>query len=80
MGKYDDILKLSPPPTLTEMTPLERAAQFSAFAALSGFEDAIDDIGDKVLKLAEQENIPEPDYWDQGFFSEKIHTRTGNTT
>ncbi len=46
---------------------LERAAQFSAFAALSGFEDAIDDIGDKVLKLAEQGNVPDPDYWDQDF-------------
>ncbi len=65
MGKYDDILKLSPPLTMTEMSRLERAAQFSAFAALSGFEDAIDDIGDKVLKLAEQENIPDPDYWEQ---------------
>lgn len=62
MGKYDDILKLSPPPTLTEMTPLERAAQFSSFAALSGFEDAIDDMSDKVLKLAEQENIRDSDY------------------
>lgn len=64
MGKYDDILKLSPPDTLTEMTLLERAAQFSSFAALSGFEDAIDDMSDKVLKLAEQENFHDPDYWD----------------
>ncbi len=67
MGKYDDILKMPPPRTLTEMSMLERAAQFSAFAALSGFEDAIDDIGDKVLKLAEQGNVPDPDYWDQDF-------------
>ncbi len=64
MGKYDDILKMTPPTTLTEMTRLERAAQFSAFAALSGFEDAIDDTSDKILKLAEQRNVYEPDYWD----------------
>ncbi len=64
MGKYDDILKMQPPRTLTEMSMPERAAQFSSFAALSGFEDAIDDMSDKVLKLAEQGNIPQPDYWD----------------
>jgi len=64
MGKYDDILKMPPPRTLTEMSMLERAAQFSAFAALSGFGEAIDDMDEKVLKLAEQQNIPESDYWD----------------
>ncbi|MGN0678577.1 MAG: hypothetical protein ACI4JS_02825 [Oscillospiraceae bacterium] len=64
MGKYDDILKIPPPPTLTEMTPLERAAQFSSFAALSGFEEAIDDMGDKVLKLAEQQNFSDSEYWE----------------
>ena len=62
MGKYDDILKRSPPDTLTEMSLLERAAQFSSFAALSGFEDAIDDTGQKVLKLFEASS--EPEFWD----------------
>ncbi len=64
MGKYDDILKIPPPRTFTEMSMLERAAQFSAFAALSGFGEAIDDMDEKVLKLAEQQNTAESDYWD----------------
>lgn len=42
-GKYDDI-RNHPYPFPTgrkRMTPLERAAQFSPFAALTGFDDAI---------------------------------------
>ena len=40
---YDDILRLPRPisPTHRPMPPLERAAQFSSFAALTGYDAAI---------------------------------------
>ena len=43
MGKYDDIIGLSRPVSATHppMPRAERAAQFSSFAALSGYEDAV---------------------------------------
>ena len=45
MGKYDDIIDLPHPVSVKhpQMSLLERAAQFSPFAALSGYEDAIDE-------------------------------------
>lgn len=64
MGKYDDILEMQPPRTFTEMTMIERAAQFSAFAALSGFDEAIDDAELKMLELAKSKSSPETDFWD----------------
>ena len=41
--RYDDILDLPRPvsPTRRRMTPLERAAQFSPFAALTGYDAAL---------------------------------------
>ena len=43
MGKYDDILHLPHPEPRTRprMSALDRAAQFSSFAALSGYEDIV---------------------------------------
>ena len=43
MGKYDDILSLPHPVSKTHppMPRAERAAQFSSFAALSGYEEAV---------------------------------------
>ncbi len=43
MGKYDDIIHLSRPVSKSHppMPRAERAAQFSSFAALSGYEDAV---------------------------------------
>lgn len=40
---YDDIIALPHPvsPTRRHMTPIERAAQFAPFAALTGYEDSI---------------------------------------
>lgn len=64
MGKYDDILEMQPPRTFTEMSMLERAAQFSAFAALSGFDEAIDDAELKMLEIAKANGSPETDFWD----------------
>ena len=45
MGKYDDIIALSRPVSKTHppMPRSERAAQFSSFAALSGYEDAVEE-------------------------------------
>jgi hypothetical protein len=43
MGKYDDIIRLPHPVSQTHppMPRSERAAQFSSFAALSGYEEAV---------------------------------------
>ena len=43
MGRYDDILHLPHPEPRTHprMPLIERAAQFSSFAALTGYEDAV---------------------------------------
>ncbi len=43
MGKYDDILHLSRPVSRTHppMPRAERAAQFSSFAALTGYEEIV---------------------------------------
>ena len=44
---YDDIIGLSRPdsPGRARMSAYDRAAQFSPFAALTGFEDAIEETG-----------------------------------
>lgn len=46
-GKYDDIIHLSRPVSATRarMSAIDRAAQFSPFAALTGYEDAIEETG-----------------------------------
>ena len=47
MGKYDDIIRLPRHVSHThaQMPVSERAAQFSSFAALSGYEDAVAESG-----------------------------------
>ena len=49
MKRYDDIIDLPhpdpDPATHPRMNMLSRAAQFSPFAALSGFEDAVEETG-----------------------------------
>ena len=42
-GKYDDIIGLSRPvsPNRVKMSNYDRAAQFSPFAALTGYEEAV---------------------------------------
>lgn len=59
--KYDDLLTLSPPRSRKHppMPLHERAAQFSPFAALTGFDEAIDRIrtpSDDILPDTEAEN------------------------
>ena len=59
-GKYDDMLHLPHhvSPTRRRMTMTERAAQFSPFAALAGYEDAVRETGRVVsqrVELSEEE-------------------------
>lgn len=60
MGKYDDIINLEypTPNTRKRMKMSERAAQFSAFAALTGYDDAIEEtarLTDPKTMLSEDE-------------------------
>lgn len=62
MGKYDDIIDIQypAPNTRKRMTMPERAAQFSAFAALTGYDEAIDEtarLTDPKTMLSEDEQI-----------------------
>ena len=62
MGKYDDIIDIQypTPNTRKRMTMPERAAQFSAFAALTGYDEAIDEtarLTDPKTMLSEDEQI-----------------------
>ncbi|MGM9749158.1 MAG: hypothetical protein ACI3ZN_10175 [Candidatus Cryptobacteroides sp.] len=47
MGKYDDIINMEHPTSQKHprMPMIDRAAQFSAFAALTGYEDIISETG-----------------------------------
>ena len=57
---YDDIIDLPRPvsPRRTRMSPLGRAAQFAPFAALTGFEEEIDEaarLTDRCPELTEED-------------------------
>ena len=47
MGKYDDIINMEHHTSIRHprMSALDRAAQFSAFAALTGYEEIIEQTG-----------------------------------
>ena len=66
--KYDDILDLPRPKSKHEPMPMsDRAAQFSPFAALTGYGDAIDEtarLTDHRIELSEEERA-ELDYKQQ---------------
>jgi hypothetical protein len=57
MGKYDDIINL--PHHQSEKRPhmsmRDRAAQFAPFAALTGFEEKIDDATETANKRSNEE-------------------------
>lgn len=60
MGKYDDIILMpyKKSNARKQMSMLERAAQFSPFAALTGYDDAIDEcarLTDQKIILSEDE-------------------------
>jgi N6-adenosine-specific RNA methylase IME4 len=54
-GKYDDIIHLEHPVSLKHprMPIADRAAQFAPFAALTGYDDAIDETGRYTSDMAE---------------------------
>ena len=68
MSEYDDIIDLSRPKSKHEPMPMsDRAAQFSPFAALTGYGDAIDEtarLTDARIELSEEERA-ELDYKQQ---------------
>ena len=60
MGKYDDIINLPHHVSQTrpQMSMIDRAAQFSPFAALTGYDAAIKEIGrltDTKLEIGDEE-------------------------
>lgn len=60
MGRYDDIIHLPHPTSLKHprMSRLDRAAQFSPFRALAGYEDAIHEtarLTNRKIELDEHE-------------------------
>lgn len=68
MSEYDDIIDLPRPKSAHEPMPMsDRAAQFSPFAALTGYGDAIDEtarLTDARIELSEEERA-ELDYKQQ---------------
>ncbi len=57
MKNYNDIIHLPHPTSATHprMDEWERAAQFSSFAALTGYEEAVDEMVDLVEQKVENE-------------------------
>lgn len=68
MSEYDDIIDLPRPKSKHEPMPMsDRAAQFSPFAALTGYGDAIDEtarLTDHRIELSEEQRA-ELDYKQQ---------------
>ena len=68
MREYDDIIDLPRPKSAHEPMPMsDRAAQFSPFAAITGYEDAIDEtarLTDARIELTEEQRA-ELDYKQQ---------------
>lgn len=56
--KYDDIIELEHPISCKHprMSLHERAAQFGAFAALTGHEEAIEETAERHEKIAKDEH------------------------
>jgi len=55
--KYDDIINLTHPTSkkYPQMAALDRAAQFSPFAALTGYEKALEETKDLAIERVEKE-------------------------
>lgn len=55
--KYDDIINLSHPTSkkYSRMAVLDRAAQFSPFAALTGYEKALEETKELAIERVENE-------------------------
>lgn len=63
--KYDDIINLPHPDPKQHprMALLDRAAQFSPFAALTGFEDVLEDAAGEHVSAYNQDTDPGQDGW-----------------
>lgn len=60
MSRYEDIIQLPRPAPRQEMSPWQRGAQFSPFAALTGFEDVVAEEGrltEQPIELAEDARL-----------------------
>ena len=57
-GKYDDIINMPAPVSdyHAHMSMINRAAQFAPFAALTGYDDAIDETARQTGRKAQLEN------------------------
>ena len=64
MHQYDDIINLPHPVSKKhpQMAALDRAAQFSPFAALTGYEKALEET--KEIAIDRVENEVEGEAWD----------------
>ncbi len=64
MHQYDDIINLPHPVSKKhpQMAALDRAAQFSPFAALTGYEKALEET--KAIAIDRVENEVEGEAWD----------------
>ena len=63
MGKYDDIIDLPHPSSkrFSRMPVAERAAQFSPFAALTGYDAVIRETARRTVESYEPSEAPEAD-------------------
>ena len=61
-GKYDDLLDLPRPASRhPAMSMADRAAQFGSFAALSGYEQAIETTAQQYMQAQEFQGKEPPD-------------------
>lgn len=68
LHQYDDIINL-PHPTSKKhprMPMLDRAAQFSSFAALTGYEDVLEETKEEAVKRVQtmEKNVSLSDDWE----------------
>lgn len=57
MHQYDDIIELPHPVSKKHprMPLLDRAAQFSSFAALTGYEDVLEEVKEEAVERVQNE-------------------------
>lgn len=57
LHQYDDIINLQPPTSKKHprMPLLDRAAQFSSFAALAGYEDVLEETKEEAIQRVQNE-------------------------
>ncbi len=78
MGKFDDIIHLNRPVSekYPPMPMLDRAAQFSPFAALTGYDDAISETGrETALYIEPDQDMKDIINQKLVFLSENIHKK-----